>query len=142
MTTSIDRIRVRALGRSPSPGRLVRMKTSTRDSALAVSRLLRDPGSRRHQRAAVRHLRRAARRTQRIGPARAIDDSRVKLQVAMGYRHLVAAKAAPRRRARRRLIAGGVLTGLVFGGAAAGIARTRSAPSESAGDAGGGEPNP
>ena len=128
MTTSIDGIRLRARGRSPSPGRLVRVKTSVRESALDASRTLRDPRSRRHQRAAVHHLQRAARRTQRIGVGRAIDDSRVKLQLGLGYRQLIAAREAPRRRLRRRLVAGGVLAGLVVGGAAAGIARTRSSP--------------
>jgi hypothetical protein len=131
MTTSIDRIRIRASGRSRDPGRLVRIQASLRDSAAGATRALHDPGSRRHQRAAARHLRRAARRTQRIGVARAIDDSRVKVQLALGYRQLMAAKEAPQRRRRRRVLAGGVLTGLVVSGAAAGIARTRSSSSAS-----------
>jgi hypothetical protein len=85
-----------------------------------------DPSSRRHQRAAARHLRRATRRARRIGLANAVDDSRVKWQLWRGYRHAVAA-AKPPRRVVRRVVAGGVLAGLVVGGAAVGIARVRPA---------------
>lgn len=126
--TAIDRIRRRVLGRPRGPGsRLVQMRTTVRGSAIDASRILRDPGNRRHQRTAVRHLRRAARRAQRIGVARAIDDSRVRSQLRRGYRHVVAGTEVPRRRVVRRVVAGGVLTGLVVGGAAAGISRVRPA---------------
>jgi hypothetical protein len=126
--TAIDHIRRRALGRPrPRGSRLVQMRTTVRESAIDASRILHDPGNRRHQRAAVRHLRRAARRAQRIGVARAIDDSRVRWQLRRGYRHVVAGTEVPHRRVVRRVVAGGVLTGLVVGGAAAGISRVRPA---------------
>ena len=127
MTTSIDRIRRRALGRSPDPGRLERIQASVRGSVHGASRTLRDPRSRRHQRAAARHLRRATRRAQRIGIGNAVGDSRVKWQVWRGYRHAVEAAKPPPRRVVRRVVAGSVLAGLVAGGAAAGIARKRPA---------------
>jgi hypothetical protein len=142
MTTTIRRIRIRPLGRSHDQGRLVRIQTTVRDSAVDASRILHDPRSRKHQRAAARHLQRAARRAQRIGVGRAVDDGRVKVQLALGYRHLMAAKEAPHRRMRRRVLAGGVLTGLVVGGAAAGIARTRSSSSSVSLDGGDAEAEP
>lgn len=56
--TAIDRIRRRALGRRRGRGsRLVQMRTTVRESAIDASRILRDPGNRRHQRTAVRHRR-------------------------------------------------------------------------------------
>jgi hypothetical protein len=125
MTTTIESIRLRALGRSRGPGRLEQIQTSVRESVQGASRTLHDPRSRRHQRAAARHLRRASRRAQRIGLGNAVGDSRVKWQVWRGYRHMVAAAKPPPRRGVRRVVAGGVLAGLVVGGTAAGIARVR-----------------
>jgi hypothetical protein len=127
MTTTIDRVRLRLRGRSHTPGRVDRVQASLRRSARTAATTLRDPRSRRHQHAAALHLRRAARRAQRIGVARAVDDMRVKWQLRRGYRHLVAAGKPPHRRIGRRLIAGGVLTGMVVGGAAAGITKVRLA---------------
>jgi len=125
MTTSIDGIRRRALGR-PEPGRLEQFQASVRGSVHGASRTLHDPRSRRHQRAAARHLRRATRRAQRIGFGRAAADPRVKWQLWRGYQHALAATKPPPRRVVRRVVFGGVLAGLVAGGAAAGIARNRS----------------
>lgn len=151
MATSITRIRLRGLRRSPSPpGRLAQMEASVREATLDAARIVRDPRSRRHQRAAVRHLRRAARRTRRIGVTRAIDDRRVKWQLWRGYHHLSAAKVVPRRGVSRRVVTGGVLTGLVVGGAAAGISRARSSAPDGVADSGvpapsadeNGEPSP
>jgi hypothetical protein len=79
--------------------------------------------SARHRSAAAKHLRHAAKRTNRIGVTRAVGDNRVLKHADHARRHLVAAASRkPDHRRRNRVIAL-VGAGLVVGGAAGGFAK-------------------
>ena len=79
--------------------------------------------SARHRSAAAKHLRRAARRTNRIGVTRAVGDTRVLRHADHARRHLMAAAARKRDHRRRNRVIALVGAGLMVGGAAGGIAK-------------------